>query len=108
MVNIDKIKTLASDNGIKLSFITQKLGIQHTYFADIKRHNRDIPDDRLQTIADILNTTPEYLRDQTDDPTPSSTEMTEEEKNILGLLHKMSEDELKTVYKIISAMAGEE
>ena len=65
MVNIDKLKILAQEQGIKLGFLAQKIGVPHTYFADIKSKQRDIPDSRLLVIADILHTTPEYLRDET-------------------------------------------
>ena len=66
MVNIDKIRELAKEKGIKQKYITDKLGVPHTYFADIKNKNRDIPDCRLSIIADTLDTTIEYLRDETD------------------------------------------
>ena len=66
MVNIDRLKILAHEQGIKLGFLAQKIGVPHTYFADIKSKQRDMPDSRLLVIADILNTTPEYLRDETE------------------------------------------
>ena len=122
MVNIDKIKTLASDNGIKLSFITQKLGVQHTYFADIKRHNRDIPDDRLQTIAEILNTTPEYLRDQTDEKEKAPAGDTDEELNeyleflrtdpnyrmMFSLMKGATKEDVEKAVKVIKSLLGED
>ena len=66
MVNIDKIKALAKEKGIKLNYITQQLGISHTFFADAAKGKVKISDNRLITIAEILNTTPEYLKDETD------------------------------------------
>lgn len=66
MANVDKIKALAKEKGIKLVFICDKLGLKEVYFNDIKRTGREIPSDRLQIIADILGTTPEYLKDETD------------------------------------------
>ena len=84
------------------------LNLRKQAFTDWKAGKSESYLKYLPQIAEILNVSVDYLLGKTDDPTPSSTEMTEEEKNILGLLHKMSEDELKTVYKIISAMAGEE
>ena len=68
MVNIDKIKELSRQRGIKMCFLAQQIGVPHTYFADIKNKHRDIPDSRLSVVANILNTTVEYLRDETDDP----------------------------------------
>ena len=84
------------------------LNLRKQAFTDWKAGKSESYLKYLPQIAEILNVSVDYLLGKTDAPTPSGTEMTEEEKNILGLLHKMSEDELKTVYKIISAMAGEE
>lgn len=71
MFNIDRIRALAKEKGIKLGYITSVLGVSHTYFADVKNKKLDIPDERLKSIANILNTTPEYLRYETDDPSRS-------------------------------------
>lgn len=70
MVNLDKIKSLAKEQGKKLSYLTSQIGVPHTYFADLNRHKRDMPLDRLKKIADLLGTTVEFLRDETDDPAP--------------------------------------
>ena len=56
LVNIDKIKTLAKSQGIKLNYLAAQIGVPHTYFADIKNKNRDIPDSRLAVIAELLST----------------------------------------------------
>ena len=98
---------------MKLKHISQQdicinLNLRKQAFTDWKAGKSESYLKYLPQIAEILNVSVDYLLGKTDAPTPSGTEITEEEKNILGLLHKMSEDELKTVYKIISAMAGEE
>lgn len=93
LVNIDKIKTLAKEQGIKLSFICSKLGLSgRTYFQDIKKNKSDIPDARLQVIADILHTSPAYLRDETDDKKPpdyKAEELTPEIQDILDRVKKL-------------------
>ena len=86
MVNINKIQSLANDKGIKLSFIIKKIGLQgRSYFHDIERYNRDIPDDKLAIIAEILGTSPEYLRDESDNPLPSHKKSV---KNLMPLKTK--------------------
>lgn len=62
----DRIRALAKEKGLSLSFICSKLGVAHVYFIDIDKSGRDIPDDKLAIIADLLNTTPEYLKGETD------------------------------------------
>lgn len=66
LANIDKIKSLAKSKGIKLSFICEQLGLTRTYLADVKNGKTSISDERLKVIADILETTPEYLKDETE------------------------------------------
>ncbi len=68
--NISKIKELCKERGISVSFICEKVGQGAYYLNDVKRRGGDIPDDRLSVIAETLGTTPEYLRDETDDPSP--------------------------------------
>lgn len=68
MVNIDKIKILAKEQGIKIKFICSQLGLSETYLSNIKNGKDRMTDERLEKIAEILHTTPEYLRDETDDP----------------------------------------
>lgn len=66
MVNVDKIKSLAKEKGISITFICAKVGQQRSYLNDVKQGKTSIPPDRLEIIADILNTTPAYLKDETD------------------------------------------
>ncbi len=48
------------------------------YFNDIDKSGRDIPSDKLNEIADILDTTPEYLKGETDvkEKTPAEADVT--------------------------------
>lgn len=66
MVNIDKIKSLAKEKGVSITFLCQAIGQGAYYFNDVKRRNGSIPDDRLDKIAEILGTTKEYLTDMSD------------------------------------------
>jgi transcriptional regulator with XRE-family HTH domain len=66
MVVLDRIKESSKEKGWALSFLARKLGLTASYFTDVKNGKTKISDDRLTTIADILNTTPEYLKGETD------------------------------------------
>ncbi len=87
MVNVDKIKSLAKEQGIKLGFICSQLGLTESYFRSVKQGKNKISDERLSIIADILNTTPEYLRDETDQKEKSATE----EKPLPDILYRYNE-----------------
>lgn len=68
MVNIDKIKERAKVKGITITYLCNAISQGPYYLNDVKKRGGDMPDDRLAIIADLLDTTPEYLRDETDDP----------------------------------------
>lgn len=70
MVNTDKIRDLAKSKGIKLSYLSEKLGKHRTYINSVANGNSPMPDDRIHKVAELLNTTYDYLTDQTDDPDP--------------------------------------
>ena len=74
MVNIDKIKNMAKSQGIKIKFICSSLGLSETYLSNVKNGKDRMTPDRLAIIADLLHTTPAYLMDETDDPTPIKKE----------------------------------
>ena len=57
MVNIDKIKTIAKSNGIKLKFICHSIGVSEAFFGDVKAGKCGMSPDRLAKIAEILHTT---------------------------------------------------
>ncbi len=66
MTTVTRIKQRAKELERSLSYICGKLGVARVYFIDIEKSGREIPDDKLIVIADILETTPEYLRGETD------------------------------------------
>lgn len=93
-MEIDRIKTLAKEKGMTLSFICTKIGARRQFFADVKSGNSSISPDRLAQIAEILDTTPEYLRGETDiKEKPSlSEELSEEEYEMLRLWRSAPSD----------------
>ena len=105
MVNIDKIKALAKEQGIKIKYLTQQLGISHTFFADAAKGKVKISDERLSIIADILNTTPEYLRDETDikEKPLQKQELNEQDKEFIKLLHSVSDEDRRTALAMLDA-----
>lgn len=68
MVNVSKIKSLAKLKGITIAFICSSVGMQRGYLNDVAAGKTNMPEDRIRTIAEILDTSYEYLTDQTDDP----------------------------------------
>ena len=95
MVNINKIKSLAKEKGVSITFLCQAIGQGAYYFNDVKRRNGSIPDDRLAIIADTLNTTVEYLTDQSDQkekPTQKEVDVDDILKMMLNLPREKKEE----------------
>lgn len=67
MANINKIKQLAREKGIKIKFICAQLGLSETYLSNVKNGRDHMTDERLSAIANILGTTVEYLNDETEE-----------------------------------------
>lgn len=68
MVRYDRIIALSEMCGKKRSFLSQVMGFSSRYLVDAKKQNTNIADKPLRILANELNTTPEYLRGETDDP----------------------------------------
>lgn len=104
IVKTDRIRSLSKEKGISLSFICRKLEVAPVYFIDIDKSNRDIPDDKLLIIADILNTTPEYLKGETDikeKPVGKSTDgLTDYEVRMLAWFRSLPPEKRKAILEI--------
>lgn len=97
MCNIDKIKSLAREKGVKIKYICAQLGLAETYLSNVKNGKDRMTQDRLEQIADILETTVEYLTDETDDPSPKEKEpvtaLDEVESAVIEILRGMTVQE---------------
>ena len=64
--NIVKIRELADQKGISISFISQSIGKSVGYLANVSSRNADVPTKYLPQIAKILGTSPAYLQGKTE------------------------------------------
>ena len=65
---LDRIKKLAKQQGLTMKYFCDCFGKHRSYLTSIRNGNGHLDENELQFIADKLNTTVEYLTDQTDDP----------------------------------------
>jgi transcriptional regulator with XRE-family HTH domain len=97
MCNIDKIKTLAREKGVKIKYICSQLGLAETYLSNVKNGKDRMTRERLERIAEILETTVAYLTDETDDPAPTKKEpvqaLDEVEELVVQILRTMTVEE---------------
>lgn len=104
MVYVDRIMELAKTQGIKLSYLAGLFGLGRTYFQDVKKRNADIPEDRLIVIAEKLNTTPEYLKGETDQKEKPATEtgsgLSDYDSRVLAWFYSLPPEKRKAILEI--------
>lgn len=66
MVNINRIRNAAALKGVKLGKICELLGEKSNYLGKVERGLRKMDDNQIRAVADFLDTSYEYLTDQTD------------------------------------------
>ena len=59
MTTVERIKRMCKTRKISLAQLERDCGFSNGYLAGLKRGN--VPDNRLYTVSEYLNTTPEYL-----------------------------------------------
>lgn len=64
---VARIKTMAASKGMKLYYISDMLGVGPSYFSDCARGKNTISASRLETIADLLDTTVAWLKGESTD-----------------------------------------
>lgn len=68
MVRYDRIWALCKETGKKRSYLSKAMGHSERYLLDARKQNTNIKQEELRILASELNTTPEYLTGETDDP----------------------------------------
>lgn len=98
---VSRIRQLTKERGLKLSYITDKIGITRTYFSDVERGKTKISEERLTIIADCLDTTTDYLLGKTEQKNKPSAdddrELTKDEENFI-LAYRALTREQKEIY----------
>ena len=98
MAIIDTVLQLAKEKGISQAFICNKLGLSRNYLSEVKKGKTKISDDRIATIAVILNTTPEYLKGETDQKEKPAGESTDgQDAEFYDLIKKLSPEQRELV-----------
>lgn len=104
MVEINRIDSLAKEKGIKASFICSKIGKSESYLRQIRAGRSNISEDVLAQIAEVLDTTTDYLHGKTDIKKDlGKTEVSDMDSLFLNGMHQLSpEDQLAVLAYIHS------
>ena len=89
-MNIARIKAFAKSKGVTQTYLCTRLGLRKNYLSDVQNGKDKLTEDRLNQIAQILGTTPEYLSGETDDPAPAESTLSPAEIELLNLYRKMN------------------
>ncbi len=67
MADIQRIKALAHEKGLKIKYLCAQLGLSETYLSNVQNGRDRMTEERLEKIAELLNTTTAYLQGTTDE-----------------------------------------
>lgn len=65
-----RLKDIREDNDMTQSYIASKLNIKQNTYSQYETGQRQIPIDILIKLADLYNTTTDYILGRTDNPSP--------------------------------------
>ena len=91
--------------------LTDALGLRSSAFSEWKSGKSKSYAKYVHHIAFVLGTTAEYLQGTTDTIEPlgkapeQSNDLSEDERELLGLLRQLSDDDLTTALKLVKLMA---
>lgn len=102
MFRYDRLEELIKGSGKSKIYLCKKMNLGPTYLRDAKKQNSNIKDEPLRILAEELNTTPEYLRGETDNPGVKNALTDKIDERILdaGLIKRLvllTPDELRRV-----------
>ena len=105
MVELDRIKELAKEQHRSFVFLSRQLGQNDGYLKDKKLHNSSLDENQLKIIADILDTTTDYLHGKTDkkEKPGEITELSVDEIKWLNIFRSFTQQEKERYLALFDA-----
>ena len=104
---IDRIKGLSKEQGTSLTFMYKQLGLPSGYLRDVNANKTALTETRIEAIANFLNTTPEYLKGETDKKEKAApitgSDLSERECELLRIFRQLSVEEQDLFLKMFHA-----
>lgn len=98
MFDLTRLESLAKINGISKTHLCSLVGRPKYYLNDIRNKGTQVPDDYVAVWADALNTTPEYLKGETDiKEKPASESADGLDKEFSDLIKQLSPEQRELV-----------
>lgn len=99
-VDLARIRSLAKASGKSLTYLCALIGKKPWFFGDVKKGTNHVDADELSVIADALDTTPEYLTGQTDNP----ARVTPAANQVLDALTGLTDEQIDMVLAFIAGL----
>lgn len=99
-----RFEELVDELGIKKTFVAEKLGKSPSICQDWKRGKSQPSATQLQIVADILDTTPEYLTgeiDKKEKPVPKEDEL---DRVLISLLKELTPEEAAKAVSFVQGL----
>lgn len=111
-VDVERIKTLAKSKGITIKHLCDAFGLGRGYFNDVKAGKTTMDEGRVAKTAEMLGTTVEYLRGETDEPEIkkdsvdnwNGVRMSAERKKIMDVIASLSDEDAERVARVLEAI----
>ena len=107
MFNYNRMESMIAQSGKTKLHLCRAMGVSKTYLRDAKKQGTDISGEKLRILAAELNTTPEYLRGETDDPAikkerPADGETLGAKKQaLIDEIYSMTDEQCERLFGII-------
>lgn len=105
-----RIKERCAQTGVSQSFLCEKVGRQRTYLNNIWRGTTTPSDNDIRQFAELLSTTPAYLRGETDDPAQESknkeTPIAPAVQELIDEVYGMTDNEAAALLSLIREIKG--
>ena len=98
IIRADRIKALLKENGLTMKFFNDKFGNNRSFLSNVLSGSDNIDEAQIEFLAEKLNTTPEYLKGETDiKEKPATTQDDELDKEFSELIKRLSPEQMEII-----------
>lgn len=100
----DRVKSLIKENGLTMRFFNDMFGKNRSFLSNVLSGSDSITESQLSFLADKLNTTPEYLKGETDQKEKPATEtgsgLSDYDSRVLAWFYSLPPEKRKAILEI--------
>lgn len=105
----DRLKSLLKEQGLTMRYFNEQFGKNRSFLSNVLSGSDSITEIQLDFLAHKLNTTPEYLKGETDSKEKPATETgSGHNYDLLDLLDQLSEDQRQMLIRQIKGILSDE